>query len=335
LGSKSVPRLTRLRRWLHRATGRVAGQSAEAALANNREGHTRLAWFLLLLSPGLLASNMLVSRLAAGWIPPVSLTFWRWVFVGLLLTAVVSPAVRASLATIRRELRGLLLLGSIGMTLCGASAYLAGQTTTTVNIGLIYAASPVLMALLARSFLHERLDPSRLTGIALCLAGIAVIIARGTPRTLVELSFNTGDLWALSGSAGWAVYSFLQIWIKSELPVNVRLAIMALAGALVTAPLAWIESTQVGGFPFTGQGVALLAFTVLVASYGSYVVYAKLQRLGGVSFAGLSTYLSPLWAALLGWLFMNETLEGYHFAGAALVFPGIWLAGRRPQWRNQ
>jgi drug/metabolite transporter (DMT)-like permease len=299
-----------------------------------RPAPSSAAWLLLFISPALLASNMLVSRLAAGWVPPISLTFWRWLLVGLLLTAAFFPVLRRRAAAIRREWRGLLLLGAIGMTLCGASAYLAGQSTTTVNIGLIYAASPVLMAVLARIFLHERLDAVRIGGIVLCLAGIGVIVARGSPRTLADFSFNPGDLWALSGSAGWAVYSFLQIWIRSELEVNVRLAVMALAGAMITAPLAWLESTRLGGFPFTSEGIALLVFTVLVASYGSYVVYAKLQRTAGVSFAGLSTYLTPLWAALLGWLFVNETLEGYHFAGAALVLPGIWLAGRRVEWRN-
>jgi drug/metabolite transporter (DMT)-like permease len=294
-----------------------------------------VAWTLLMLSPALLASNMVVGRLAAGWVPPLSLTFWRWLFVGLLLSAMVFPLMLQNAARIRLEWKGLVLLGAIGMTLCGASAYLAGQSTTTVNIGLIYAASPVLMAILARVFLHERLDATRVLGIVLCLCGIVVIVGRGSIQALFALSFNQGDLWALSGSAGWAVYSFLQMWIRSELAVNVRLAVMALAGALITAPFAWIESSSQGGFPFTGDGIALLAFTVLVASYGSYVVYAKLQRVAGVSFAGLSTYLTPVWTALLGWLFVGEGLQGYHFAGAALVLPGIWLAGRRPAWRNE
>ena len=68
--------------------------------------------------------------------------------------------------------------------------------------------------------------------------------------------------------------------------------------------------------------------------YGHEHHAPKLQREAGVSFAGMSTYLTPLWAALLGWLFVGEGLEAYHFVGAALVLPGIALAGRRPSWRN-
>ena len=248
-----------------------------SAIAQGRESPTPLAWLLLALSPALLASNMVVSRLAAGWVPPLSLTFWRWCLVGLMLTVALAPQVRAAWPRARQEIPGLSLLGAIGMTLCGASAYLAGQSTTTVNIGLIYAASPVLMAILARVFLHERLDALRISGIALCLVGILVIVSRGSFETLAALQFNRGDLWALSGSTGWAVYSFLQMWFRSELAVNVRLGLMSLIGAVITAPFAWVESLSEGGFPFTPHGIALLTVTVLVASYGSYVVYAKLQ----------------------------------------------------------
>ena len=302
----------------------------EPGKAPQREHHAPMAWLLLSLSPALLASNMLVSRLAADWVPPLSLTFWRWLLTGLILSAAVFPLIRANVWSVCREWRGLLLLGSTGMTLCGAASYLAGQTTTTANIALIYASSPVLMTLLARWFLHERLGISRVAGIVLCLAGIMVIVARGEPRTLAGLRFDRGDLWALAGSVGWAVFSFLQIRIPSKLAVNVRLAAMALAGALVAAPFAVVESTRIGGFPFTRSGIALLAFTVLVSSYGSYVVYARLQKVAGVSFAGMSAYLAPIWAALYGWLFVNESLQVYHFAGAALVLPGIWLARSTP-----
>src|SRR5262245_26010194 len=125
----------------------------------------------------MLASNVLVARLAAGWVPPMALTFWRWALTALLAAALAAGALRHSWADIRREWPASLLLGAIGMTLCGAAAYLAGEHTTALNIGLIYAASPVLMVVLARLFLDEALGAWRIAGIALSLAGIAAIIA--------------------------------------------------------------------------------------------------------------------------------------------------------------
>lgn len=307
----------------------------QSARAGTSPHHGGSAWLLLLFSPALLASNMLVSRIAAGWVPPYALTFWRWLLTGLLLVATLFPHLLRNSAALKREWKGLLVLGAIGMTVCGSASYLAGESTTTVNIALIYAASPVLMTLLARAMLEETLTAARIAGIVLCILGVGAIVARGEPESLLHLQFNRGDLWALFGSLGWALFSFLQVWIRSDLPGDVRLAAMALAGALVAAPFTLVEASQRGGLPFTGEGIALLSFTVLVSSWGSYKLYARFQQVAGVSFAGMAAYVAPLWAALYGWVFMSERLQGYHLAGAALILPGIWLARSVPRTKPE
>jgi drug/metabolite transporter (DMT)-like permease len=288
------------------------------------------AWALLFVTPAMFAANILVARLAAGWLPPLALTFWRWFFTALLAGAFAAGALRASWPATKREWRESFVLGAIGMTLCGAAAYLAGEYTTAVNIGLIYAGSPVVMVLLARALLHEPLGALRITGIVLCIAGIVAIVARGDPATLRDLSVNRGDLWALAGSLGWAVYSFLLRRLKTELDVTVRFAWLCVAGAAAAAPFALGEWAAGARFEFSAASLGVLALTVLFASYGSYVLYARLQQMAGVAFAGLAIYLTPLFAALYGWLFIGEALRGYHLAGMLLVLCGVWLAGRRP-----
>ena len=289
------------------------------------------AWALLFATPAMFASNVLVARLAAGWLPPLALTFWRWFFTALLACALAAGALRASWPAMKREGAVSLLLGAIGMTLCGAAAYLAGEHTSAVNIGLIYAGSPVLMVLLAHAFLHEPLGPLRITGIVLCIAGIVAIVARGDAANLRDLAINRGDLWALAGSLGWAVYSFLLRRLRTELEVTVRFAWLCVAGAVAAAPLALGEWSAGRRFEFSAASAALLALTVLFGSYGSYVSYARLQHVAGVAFAGLSIYLVPLFAALYGWMFVGEALRSYHVAGMFLVLCGVWLAGRPPR----
>src|SRR5678816_3859576 len=146
------------------------------------------AWALLLVAPAMFAANILVARIAAGWLPPLALTFWRWFFTALLACALAAGALRASWPATKREAPASFLLGAIGMALCGAAAYLAGEHTSAVNIGLIYAGSPVVMVLLAYAFLHEPLGPLRIAGIILCIAGIVAIVARGDLATLRGLA---------------------------------------------------------------------------------------------------------------------------------------------------
>jgi drug/metabolite transporter (DMT)-like permease len=289
------------------------------------------AWALLFIAPAMFAANILVARLAAGWLPPLALTFWRWFFTALLACAFAAGALRGSWPAMKREWPGSFLLGAIGMTLCGAAAYLAGEHTSAVNIGLIYAGSPVVMVLLARGFLREPLGALRIAGIVLCIAGIVAIVARGDPAALRDLAINRGDLWALAGSLGWAIYSFLLRRLKTQLDVTVRFAWLCVAGAAAAAPFALGEWAAGGRFEISAASVGLLAVTVLFASYGSYVLYARLQQTAGVAFAGLAIYLTPLFAALYGWMFVGEALRSYHLAGMLLVLCGVWLAGRSPR----
>ena len=287
------------------------------------------AWVLLFVTPAMFASNILVARIAAGWLPPLALTFWRWFFTALLAGAFAAGTLRASWPAMKREGPASLLLGAVGMALCGAAAYLAGEHTSAVNIGLIYAGSPVVMVLLAHAFLHEPLGPLRIAGIVLCVAGIVAIVARGDVATLRGLGFNRGDLWALAGSLGWAVYSFLLRRLRTELGVTVRFVWLCAAGAVATAPFALGEWAAGKHFEFSIASAGVLALAVVIGSCGSYVLYARLQQMAGVAFAGLAIYLTPLFAALYGWLFVGESLRGYHFAGMSLVLCGVWLAGRK------
>ena len=82
---------------------------------------------------------------------------------------------------ISREWRTLLALGALGMGVCGAPVYLAGQTTTATNIGLIYSTTPILIVVFARLFWGERVSVRQMAGISLCLVGVVVIVTRGDP----------------------------------------------------------------------------------------------------------------------------------------------------------
>src|SRR5207247_7019567 len=119
----------RLRQHLPRQSAR-RGRAAAQAGADRRDrkrglGQRRLktpigAWVLLFVTPAMFATNVLVARLAAGWLPPLALTFWRWFFTALLACALTAGALRASLPALKREGPASLLLGAIGMPLCGA-----------------------------------------------------------------------------------------------------------------------------------------------------------------------------------------------------------------------
>jgi drug/metabolite transporter (DMT)-like permease len=290
----------------------------------------RTAYALMLVSPGMFATNMLVARATADWFPPVALAFWRWTATAALMAVLLRGALWASRGAARAEWRRLLVLGAIGMGVCGAFVYLAADTTTATNIGLIYAAAPVIIILLGRALFGERLAPLQALGVALGIAGVAVVVLRGSLDTLLGLRFAAGDLWALGGAIGWAVYTVLLRHWQSALGFNLRFAWIALGGVAALLPFLLAETLLAGAPPATGASLGWVALLATVASVGAYQTYGLVQRGLGTARAGLILYLIPLYTAALAWLFLGEGFAPHHAIGAALVLPGIYLATRRP-----
>ncbi len=291
---------------------------------------TRTAYVLLAVGPALFASNMLVARWTADFFPPVALAFWRWAVTLAILLAFVGPRLWFRRHAILREWRDLVWLGALGMGVCGAFVYIGADTTTATNIGLIYAASPVLIILIARFFYGEAMSLRQGLGVALSLAGVVVIVCRGDAAVLLGLRFAPGDLWIVAAMAAWAVYAILLKYRPSEMGPMTRFGAIVLFGVLVLLPFhAWEAlSGEVPELTLKTAGIVLLL--AVVPSFGAYQVYGRIQESLGAARTSLLMYLIPLYNSVLAFALLGERLESYHLAGAALVLPGIYLATRRP-----
>ncbi|KPK08582.1 MAG: hypothetical protein AMJ64_03020 [Betaproteobacteria bacterium SG8_39] len=288
----------------------------------------RLAYALLLLAPGLWSANMIVARWAAGWFPPHALAFWRWTIALLPMLALCGAVLWRRRAELRREWRDLLLLGALGMWVCGAFVYIAGETTSATNIGLIYAGVPILVMLLSARVFHEPLSGAQLTGAIIALTGVLAIVLKGDPGSLLRLAFTRGDLWALTAAGCWAVYTVLLRHRPTTLDPFLRLTAITAAGILVLAPFTLAESQLVGVPPLEWRALFAAVVVGLLPGFGAYQAYSWLVRELGAARAGLVLYLTPLYTAGIAWGLLGEPVRWYHALGAALVFPGLLLANR-------
>ena len=78
-----------------------------------------------------MASNLVVARGGVEYVPPISLAFWRWTFVFIILFPFTYPALKKNYKVIKKEYKKLLFLGAMGCGVCGAFPFLAGQTITS------------------------------------------------------------------------------------------------------------------------------------------------------------------------------------------------------------
>ena len=139
----------------------------------------RLAHGLLWITPALWAVNYIVARKAPGVIEPYTLALGRWVLAGIIVGLVARRELWRERRAILSVWPQYLVLGVLGMLICGAWVYIGARTTAAMNISLIYSASPVLIALGAVVWLGERLSKRLALGVLVALTGVMHVIVRG------------------------------------------------------------------------------------------------------------------------------------------------------------
>lgn len=290
----------------------------------------RIAKLLLWITPALWSSNYIIARAADGVIAPHALALGRWVLALALLLPLSAAVLVASFPQWKHEWKRLLLLGALGMWVCGAFVYIGAHTTSAVNIGLIYAATPVAIALASTQLLHERVTGWQRAGMALALLGVLYVITQGELANLRAVRFNAGDLWILAAAVAWVAYTvLLQRW-PSALGPTPRLAAITCGGVLVLLPFTALEAAFRPGPAFSAQALLLIVLAGLLPGFFSYQAYAYMLRELGAARSSLVMYLAPVYAALTAWVLLGEAPRAYHAVGAALILPAIYLATRRP-----
>jgi drug/metabolite transporter (DMT)-like permease len=288
------------------------------------------AWALVLLwvVPGLWSANYLVARLAQGVIHPHALAFGRWSLALVVMLPFVWRGLVQHRAALRHEWPHLLVLGALGMGVCGAWVYLGGQTTSATNIALIYAATPVAIAVAGVKLLHERMTSGQRWGVACALAGVLFVIAKGDVHNLLRVRFVAGDAWILGAAVSWTAYSVMLKRWPSALGPGARLVAITAGGLVVLLPFVVWEAATQAPLPITPRALALVAVAAVVPGALSYAAYSFLQRELGAARTAVMLYLAPVYGALGAWWVLGEVPGWYHAVGAALILPSIWLATR-------
>ena len=283
---------------------------------------------LIFIAPALWSVNYLVGRLAAGTVAPHLLALGRWTIAGLLLLAFAWPEISAKRAAIRAEWKQFLVFGALGMWICGAFVYIGARTTSASNIGLLYAVSPVMIALVSTFYLHERMGRVQWSGVVLACAGVVHVVLKGHWGSLGDIEFTVGDVWVLAAVLSWTVYSLLlKAWPSAFGPMA-RLTLIVLAGVPVLIPLTLVEALWFMPTEVSWATAGYIVAAALFPGFGAYLAYSYMQRELGAARVGVVLYLGPIYAAVTGYLVLGEPVRGFHWVGAALILPGIYLATR-------
>ena len=286
-------------------------------------------YLLLSLTSLFWAANWVVGRAMRNEMPPVAMGFWRWTIALLILLPFAAPELRRKWDVVRANWLTLTLLGVLGAIAFNTLIYVGLQYTAATNGVLFNSISPVLIILLSWVISRERISKPQACGVVLSLCGVLVIVARGDGATLAAFHFNRGDLWLITAMVLWAFYTIVLRRRPPELSAMGFLTAMLLLSLPFLLPFYLWEFGQRGGFPLTPATVAALAYYGTIPSIVAYLFWNRGVAQVGPNKAGLFVHLMPLFGAILSVIFLGERLYAYHYAGAVLIFGGIYLTTRR------
>ena len=285
-----------------------------------------LALSLLFIQPIFMASNLVVARGGVEFVPPISLAFWRWTAVFIILLPFTFMSLKKNYKIITKEYKKLFFLGAMGCGVCGAFPFLAGKTTTITNMGIIYTSSPIFIILISSLFFGEKINIFKIIGLISCLTGVFTIIIKGDLDLLINLKFTIGDLWMLAASIGWALYSIYLFYWKTKLQIFQRFALVAFFGAVSLFPFYIIEEFIFQRTSFNSDFFFWVIFAAISPGIIAFILYSKAQEKLGASLTGFTLYVFTVYAAIYGFLLFDEKLEFFHYIGTILVFFGVYLA---------
>lgn len=284
---------------------------------------------MLSLTALCLAGNHVVGRMVHGFIPPLGLSFWRWMAGALMILPFVLPSIAARRQIYRDHILDLSILGFliVGST---TAVLVALNFTTAVNVSLINAFQPILTVLLALAFLGEPVSRLGGLGIVLALGGVLIMIFKGNLALFTDLEFNNGDLIAIAAMLGFSAYALnLRRRLPDALSPVEALFGITLAGCLMLLPFYALESIVYKPVPLDLRTLAaVLALALLVSVFGN-LMWNTGNRLIGPSRAAMFINLIPLFGAILAVLVLGEQIHGYHLVGGVMICTGIWFLVRR------
>lgn len=188
---------------------------------------------------------------------------------------------------------------------------------------LIVGLQPLLTAALAGLLLGERVAPRQWAGLALGLAGVALILAPKLGRGAGDALGSLACVAALIGITAGTLY---QKRYCARMDLRTGSLVQLVAAGLVTAPLAWLfEDLRVD---WTGEFVFALLWLVVVLSLGAVSLLYVLIRRGAAAQVASLFFLVPPCTALIAWPLFGEALGIHGITGMGLTAVGVALATR-------
>ncbi len=291
-------------------------------------------YLFAILATAIWSGNFVIARGLSDDISPVSLAFWRWVVATVVFFPFAIKPLIKQWPEIKNNLPYLAITGLLGVTIFNTMLYYAGKTTTAINLSLLSITFPIFIILISRVVFKEYIGWKRALGILMVAFGVIFMITKGDLSTLLELTFQVGDIWMIGGAFVFAVYSILLRKKPAELNIWSFQLSTFLLGLVFLSPVYVWDYFTAPEVTYTTSTVLSIGYVGVFASLAAFVLWNKSILNIGPSEAGMVYYTLPIFSGALAFFILDEPIGWLHIICAGLIFTGILIANSKRKKTN-
>lgn len=290
---------------------------------------TKAPYLQLVLAAIFWGGTFVAGRNLAGMVDPAIAAWLRFTCASALLVGWLYLKEGSLPRLSWRQTLAVVLLGMTGVVAYNLFFFEGLKTVEAGRAALIVALNPVVIAILSAWLFGERLRRLQVVGIALSVAGAAIVIGRGDLFALLQSGIGVGELMLLGCVVSWVLYTLIGRRLLRRLSPLVTVSYASLTGTLM---LGGIVAWQ-GGFEPALLGNAGVWWNIgYLAVFGTvlaFVWYYHGVHAIGAARAAQFINLVPVSGVFLGLLVLHEPLTASVLSGGSLVVLGLVMTNRR------
>jgi len=288
------------------------------------------AYIYLVLCTSFWSGNFIVGKVATLFdIPPLTLNFYRWLIVFIILAPFTLRKVISNISIIKDNLFSLIIMGFTSISVFNSVVYYSLNFTQVLNGVLMISTIPVLIIFFSSLLKTENIKLSQVLGVLISLAGVVTIITKAELSRLLHLQLNKGDLWMLVAMISWATYSMMIKEKKINLDPFVLLETTIIFGLIFLVPMYYYEISHGKLLVLNTPVLLTIGYVVLFAGLGAYFFWIGAIKLIGPSRSGVFLHLMPVFSSLMAVFLLGEIFSFFHVLGALFILIGIFISSKK------
>ena len=298
-----------------------------ASTRNHHAGPSRLALLLAFFAIYVVwGSTYLAIRYAVETIPPLIVAGLRHIIAGVVLLGFAY--IRGYRPT-WREWRASVVLGFLYFVLGHGSLHWAETVVPSGWAALLIASEPIWIAVMAAVVSHgERLTGKTMIGLLLGIVGVGLLVGEETLSG--QHAVVIGSIAILFGTLAWSVGVMYSL--KAPLPRNAmaRAGMPEIVGSLILLALAGVtgEYSKFHMAAVTSRSWLSLFYLITFGSIITFTAYTWLLDHISPTLVSTHTYVNPVIAVFIGWLWAGEVVNVHVLLAGLLTLIAVFLISR-------